>query len=54
MSATSEELASQAEELQTSIAFFKVDMAGGRRERAPNCKTHRPQPGLGRTAQTGQ
>ena len=32
---TSEELASQAEELQTSIAFFKVDTAGGRRERAP-------------------
>ena len=35
MSATSEELDSQAEELQTSIAFFKVDTAGGRRERAP-------------------
>ncbi|MBY3238770.1 methyl-accepting chemotaxis protein, partial [Rhizobium laguerreae] len=31
-------LASQAEELQTSIAFFKVDMAGGRRERAPAAK----------------
>ncbi|MGO4135232.1 methyl-accepting chemotaxis protein [Rhizobium brockwellii] len=29
MSATSEELAAQAEELQASIAFFKVDMAGG-------------------------
>jgi methyl-accepting chemotaxis protein len=28
MSATSEELAAQAEELQTSIAFFKVDAAG--------------------------
>jgi methyl-accepting chemotaxis protein len=27
MSATSEELAAQAEELQTSIAFFKVDNA---------------------------
>ncbi|MGV1772876.1 methyl-accepting chemotaxis protein, partial [Agrobacterium vitis] len=27
MSATSEELAAQAEELQTSIAFFKVDGA---------------------------
>jgi methyl-accepting chemotaxis protein len=38
MSATSEELASQAEELQTSIAFFRVDMAGGRRERAPAAK----------------
>ena len=31
MSATSEELASQAEELQTSIAFFKVDTAGSAR-----------------------
>jgi methyl-accepting chemotaxis protein len=29
MSATSEELAAQAEELQASIAFFKVDNAGG-------------------------
>ncbi|PDS75729.1 methyl-accepting chemotaxis protein, partial [Rhizobium sp. L18] len=27
-----------AEELQTSIAFFKVDMAGGHRERAPVAK----------------
>ena len=31
MSATSEELASQAEELQASIAFFKVDTAGSAR-----------------------
>ncbi|NBB65530.1 hypothetical protein GVN18_40410, partial [Pseudomonas sp. ODNR1LW] len=30
MSATSEELAAQAEELQTSIAFFRTDTAGGR------------------------
>ncbi|PZU81586.1 MAG: methyl-accepting chemotaxis protein, partial [Shinella sp.] len=30
MSATSEELAAQAEELQTSIAFFKVDGASAR------------------------
>ncbi|HEX5933856.1 MAG TPA: methyl-accepting chemotaxis protein [Pseudorhizobium sp.] len=30
MSATSEELAAQAEELQASIAFFRVDAAGGK------------------------
>ena len=30
MSSTSEELAAQAEELQASIAFFRVDQAGGR------------------------
>jgi methyl-accepting chemotaxis protein len=30
MSATSEELAAQAEELQASIAFFRVDRAGGK------------------------
>ena len=29
MSGTSEELAAQAEELQTSIAFFRVDMSSG-------------------------
>jgi methyl-accepting chemotaxis protein len=29
MSATSEELAAQAEELQTSIAYFRTDTAGG-------------------------
>jgi methyl-accepting chemotaxis protein len=39
MSATSEELASQAEELQTSIAFFKVDTAGNARSGA-----HKAQP----------
>ena len=31
MSATSEQLAAQAEELQASITFFKVDMAGARK-----------------------
>ncbi len=31
MSATSEELAAQAEQLQASIAFFRIDNAGGRR-----------------------
>ena len=35
MSATSEELAAQAEELQASIAFFKVDNAGGKKMQAP-------------------
>jgi methyl-accepting chemotaxis protein len=31
MSSTSEELAAQAEELQTSIAFFKVETSAARR-----------------------
>jgi methyl-accepting chemotaxis protein len=31
MSATSEELAAQAEELQTSIAYFRIEAAGARR-----------------------
>ena len=35
MSATSEELAAQAEELQASIAFFKVDNAGGGQKMQP-------------------
>jgi methyl-accepting chemotaxis protein len=35
MSATSEELAAQAEELQTSIAFFRVDNAGTHKAPAP-------------------
>jgi methyl-accepting chemotaxis protein len=38
MSATSEELAAQAEELQTSIAFFKVEMGGRKSTRAAPAK----------------
>jgi methyl-accepting chemotaxis protein len=37
MSATSEELSSQAEELQTSIAYFHTDSAGGQ---APSKPAH--------------
>ena len=57
MSATSEELAAQAEELQASIAFFKVDMAGGgkavatsgRQGRAPvKMAARSPAPAAGR------
>ena len=45
MSATSEELAAQAEELQASIAFFKVDQAGGNKlakRNAPAASIHKP------------
>jgi methyl-accepting chemotaxis protein len=42
MSATSEELASQAEELQSSIAYFRTDAAGANRRPAPAAK--RPVP----------
>jgi methyl-accepting chemotaxis protein len=41
MSATSEELAAQAEELQTSIAFFKVDSSSMKTVAAP---VRRPAP----------
>ncbi|CDZ28933.1 methyl-accepting chemotaxis protein [Neorhizobium galegae] len=40
MSATSEELAAQAEELQASIAFFKVERAGGKARPQPGVKVH--------------
>jgi methyl-accepting chemotaxis protein len=39
MSATSEELAAQAEELQTSIAFFKVETSGMRTTRTASAKS---------------
>ena len=40
MSATSEELAAQAEELQASIAFFRVDTAGGPKTVARHSMAH--------------
>ncbi len=40
MSATSEELAAQAEELQASIAFFRVDNAGGQKSVARHSMAH--------------
>jgi methyl-accepting chemotaxis protein len=44
MSATSEELAAQAEELQASIAFFKVDNAGGGRPAVQMIRPAAPRP----------
>jgi methyl-accepting chemotaxis protein len=47
MSATSEELAAQAEELQTSISFFKVDSAAAKaatRKSAPRAISKAPLP----------
>ena len=44
MSATSEELAAQAEELQASIAFFKVDNAGGNKMQASRSQPIKAQP----------
>ena len=51
MSATSEELAAQAEELQASIAFFRVDTAGGShksvaRHSMAHPVAHKPAPSL--------
>ncbi|MCD2172408.1 methyl-accepting chemotaxis protein [Rhizobium sp. C4] len=50
MSATSEELAAQAEELQASIAFFKVDAAGGQKSVIRHSMAHaapqKPAPAL--------
>ncbi|HZG29775.1 MAG TPA: methyl-accepting chemotaxis protein, partial [Ensifer sp.] len=40
MSATSEELAAQAEELQASIAFFRVDAAGGHKNVSHHSMAH--------------
>jgi methyl-accepting chemotaxis protein len=42
MSSTSEELAAQAEELQTSISFFKVDSGTAKRQPQPVAKAHAP------------
>jgi methyl-accepting chemotaxis protein len=46
MSATSEELAAQAEELQASVAFFRTNAAGqpARRITRPAARTAQPKP----------
>jgi len=46
MSSTSEELAAQAEELQASISFFKVDTGSSRNHAAPAARApaYKPAP----------